>query len=205
MRKIKFRRKKSVPAALIMIPLLMFSCRSVPVPQKKEISRRLADSGIMTAKELAAFFEKQNPECDRNQVSRLAEYYVDEAKTEGINSDAAFAQMCLETGWLRFGNLVTPEMHNYCGLGAIDEEHRGEISETEQDGVRAHIQHLHAYSTKEDSVLKNPLIDRRYKWVLPRGKAETVFELAGTWAADRQYGEKLDRILGEMETFQTER
>ena len=92
-------------------------------------------------------------------------------------------------------------MHNYCGLGAIDENNKGEWFKTEQEGVRAHIQHLHAYGTTEDVTLKNQLIDKRYKWVRPRGKAPTVFELAGTWAADKEYGQKLNVILSKMETF----
>jgi len=49
----------------------------------------------------------------------------------------AFVQMCLETGFLRFGNLVTEEMNNFCGLGAIDEDNRGLWFGTEQLGVRA--------------------------------------------------------------------
>jgi len=48
----------------------------------------------------------------------LASFYVAEGDAVGINSDVAFIHMCLETGFLRFGNLVTPDMHNYCGLGA---------------------------------------------------------------------------------------
>ena len=67
-----------------------------------------------------------NPEADKKEVKKLAALYISEAKTEGINSDCAFIQMCHETGFLKFGNLVTPDMHNYCGLGAIDAEHTGE-------------------------------------------------------------------------------
>ena len=107
--------------------------------------------------------------------------------------------MCLETGYLKFGNLVLPEMHNYCGLGAIDAEHPGEWFETENDGVRAHIQHLHAYGTDESISLNGTLIDNRYKWVRPRGKAPTIWELAQTWAADPDYGKKLDAILERMQ------
>ena len=157
----------------------------------------------MTAEELYLYFMSQNPEADREMIIRLSKYYIEEARTEGINSDCAWAQMCLETGYLRFGNLVTPEMHNYCGLGAIDAEHPGEVFETEQLGVRAHIQHLHAYAKpeSEENALKNELIDKRYKWVNPKGKAPTIFELAGTWASDRAYGEKLDAILERMAWF----
>jgi hypothetical protein len=169
----------------------------VPV---EHISRYITGPGIKSVPQLVAFFMDTNPAANKKDVENLAELYIREAKTEGINSDIAFVQMCLETGFLRFGNLVTPAMHNYCGLGAIDAEHPGESFPSVQMGVRAHIQHLQAYSTK-DSVLSNPLVDKRYKWVKPRGKAETIFELAGTWASDRNYGTKLDNLLSRLEQY----
>lgn len=183
---------------LFVSAIFVFSCKTLP-SSRRIISRNLCDKGILLPQELTEFFLSQKPDCDVQTVRRLSEFYVEEAKTEGINSDAAFAQMCLETGWLTFGNLVTPEMHNYCGLGAIDKENPGEIFETERLGVRAHIQHLHAYATTEEKKLKNPLIDNRYKWVNPRGKATTIQGLTKTWAMDEKYGEKLEQILQRME------
>lgn len=143
---------------------------------------------------------ENNPNADYAQVKRIAKYYITEAAVEGINSDCAFVQMCLETGFLRFGNLVTPEMHNYCGLGSIDAEHKGETFPTEQLGVRAHIQHLHAYATPSNIKLKNECIDRRYKYVNPRGKSPTISGLSGTWAADPNYSIKLENMLLRLET-----
>lgn len=172
----------------------------VTTKQNKVVSRNLSDRGVMTARELTDFFMANNPEADRDNVFLLAELYIQEASAEELNSDCAFIQMCHETGFLRYGNLVTPEMHNYCGLGAIDENQRGLWFATEREGVRAHIQHLHAYATTEDRVLKNECIDPRYKYVRPRGKSATIEGLAGTWAADRQYSEKLEQLLVRLET-----
>lgn len=177
---------------------LLTGCLTLP-QQPTKISRNIAGKGLMSSNKLATYFSNQNKDYDYKSILNMAKTYINECNTEGINSDVAFAQMCLETGYLRFGNLVVPEMHNYCGLGAMDAEHPGEWFKTEEMGIRAHIQHLHAYGTTKDKVLKNPLIDKRYKYVNPRGKAPTVFELAGTWAADREYGKKLDKILSEME------
>lgn len=185
-------------AYICLVVLLLFSCRTVP--QYVGVSRSIAGQGVKSADQLTSFFMENNTCADRSQVEHLASLYIQEGNTEGINSDAAFVQMCLETGFLRFGNLVTPDMHNYCGLGAIDAAHPGERFETEQLGVRAHIQHLQAYGTVGKNLV-NPLIDKRYKWVLPRGKAPTVFELSGTWAADRQYGAKLDALLSKLEMY----
>ena len=171
----------------------------LPAPQKIIISRRIADKGQLTASQLADFFLLQRPDYDYIEIVHFAQYYVVEAAAEGINSDVAFAQMCLETGYLRFGGLVQPDFHNYCGLGAMDAENPGCIFETEQLGVRAHIQHLQAYATHEDQVLNNELIDPRYNWVHKTKYIETIDGLAGTWATDPNYAIKIESILARME------
>ena len=178
---------------------LLLESGTNPSKSKNHISRNLSDRGIKSAKKLYKFFMANNPAADKKQVKRLAKYYVREARDEGINSDCAFVQMCLETGFLNFGGLVTADMHNYCGLGAMDSEHRGEVFESELLGVRAHIQHLHAYAC--DRPLKKECIDSRYKYVKPRGKAPTIAGLTKNWAMDPLYGEKLDRLLSQLENF----
>lgn len=191
--------------------ILFFSCQSTkiesPVSEPEEIitveplvlSRNIMGTGILTAPQLAYYFCQVNSEADIINMINFAFFYIQEASEEGINSDVAFAQMCLETGYLRFGNLVQPEFHNYCGLGAMDAEHPGEIFETERLGVRAHIQHLQAYGTHEDEKLKNKLVDPRYSWVHKTKYVQDIFGLTGTWATDPRYGEKIDSILSNME------
>ena len=166
-----------------------------------QLSRRILDQGQLTADQLADYFVSRNTEADRDHIVQFAQYYIDEAAAEGINSDVAFAQMCLETGFLRFGGLVQPEFHNYCGLGAMDADHPGEIFETEELGVRAHIQHLQAYATTEEVALHKELVDPRYNWVHKTKFIENIFELTGTWATDPHYGEKIDGLLSAMEVF----
>ena len=179
------------------LAFFVFSCKTVPV--QEEISREIAGYGIKSAEQLTEFFLDKRSDADEKTVLNLARLYVEEGSFEGINSDVAFVQMCLETGFLKFGNLVQPEWHNYCGLGAIDAAHPGERFETEQLGVRAHIQHLHAYGTTGQ--LKGELVDNRYKYVNPRGKSPDVFGLAGTWAADKAYGQKLWTLLTALDKF----
>ena len=160
----------------------------------------LAD-GIKNENQLAEFFLSENPNISLQKVKSLAKDYIQEAKTEGINSDVAFVQMCLETGFLKFGNLVKSDWHNYCGLGAINSSKPGEKFPDQQTGVRAHIQHLQAYATTEDVKLKKTLVDPRYNWVHKTKLAYSVFDLAGTWAADKNYGTKLDALLAKLEQF----
>ncbi len=190
----------------VAISVVFFSCVSprveeVPEPTEPLVpcSRALSAPGVKTAGELTAFFCAHNPDYPIARIASLAALYIEEAHAEHINSDAAFVQMCLETGFLRYGNLVTPDMNNFCGLGALDAAHPGERFETPQLGVRAHIQHLQAYATDESVSLTQELVDPRYSWVHKAKSASTIFELAGQWAADKQYGEKLERLLSELE------
>ncbi|MDY4831994.1 MAG: glucosaminidase domain-containing protein [Treponema sp.] len=178
-----------------------FSCKSVPSEPEKEIklSREILGTGKLNAGQLADFFLMNNQQVEKEFILRFAEYYIQEAAMENINSDVAFAQMCLETGFLRFGGLVQADFHNYCGLGAMDAEHPGERFETEQLGVRAHIQHLQAYATTQEVQLNNPLIDPRYNWVHKTKLVTDIFGLTGTWATDTNYGNKIDEILSRME------
>ncbi len=180
------------------------SCASMPKSKAKkpvQLSRRIMDTGMLNADQLANYFISRNSEADRDHIKQFAQYYIDEASAEGVNSDVAFAQMCLETGYLRFGGLVQPEFHNYCGLGAMSVEEPGCQFETEQLGVRAHIQHLQAYATTEDVALNRELVDPRYSWVHKTKYIQTIFELTGTWAMDPEYGNKIDSILTAMEDY----
>lgn len=166
------------------------------------LSRQIFSSGKKTQKELYDFYKKNCPKGGKYlKAKKIAKLYIEECNTEGINSDIAFVQMCLETNFLRYGNLVKSSWNNFCGLGAIDKNNPGLKFKNIKLGVRAHVQHLHAYATTNDIVLKNELVDPRYKYVNPRGKAQDIFGLAGTWATDKEYGNKLNRLLETLEKF----
>lgn len=188
---------------LVLLLYCLFSCKTVPTIPEKEIhlSRKIIGKGQLSAVQLADFFINNNEHVEKEFILKFADYYIQEASMENINSDVAFAQMCLETGFLRFGGLVQPDFHNYCGLGAMDAEHPGEKFETEQLGVRAHIQHLQAYATTQDVKLNNQLIDPRYNWVHKTKLVTDIFGLTGTWATDPNYGNKIDEIISRMEVF----
>jgi len=168
------------------------------VQERPEPPEDIMGTGIVPEERLAAFLMDTNAEADGEFVRELSAYYVEEAAAEGINHDTAFAQMCLETGFLRYGGLVTPDMNNFCGLGAIGPEQTGHIFPDARSGVRAHIQHLQAYASTEP--LNQELIDPRYRYV-KRGASPTIQGLAGTWAADRDYSGKIGAILRRLYEF----
>ncbi|MDR0722134.1 MAG: glucosaminidase domain-containing protein [Treponema sp.] len=166
-----------------------------PIPP---IPEYIMGQGRTAPEKLASFLLASNPEAEASFVKDLAAIYVKEADMEGVNHDVAFAQMCLETGFLRYGNLVTPDMNNFCGLGSVGPGQPGEWFPDPQTGVRAQIQHLKGYAT--DAPLKQDLVDPRYRWVR-YGSSPGIKGLAGTWSADQSYGDKIKNILERLYTF----
>ena len=165
---------------------------------KPPIPEYIMGKGVLLPQDMAAFLLNANPWADKDFVENLASLYAEEADIEGVNHDAAFAQMCLETGFLSYGGLVTPDMNNFCGLGAIGPGQNGVIFPDPRTGVRAHVQHLKAYAT--DAPLKQPLVDPRYRYVR-YGSSPAISGLSGRWAADRSYANKIDNILERLYTF----
>jgi len=184
--------------------LILSSCKGIPskppevVVEKPELPLYIMGKGKVSAENMALFLLKNNPKGDSDFVSGLAKFYVEEAAIEGVNHDIAFAQMCLETGYLRFGGDVKPEQYNFCGLGAVGNGVPGNSFPSPRVGVRAHIQHLKAYGSEEP--LKGDLESPRFRFVR-RGSAPTYEGLAGTWAADREYAVKIKSVLERLYDF----
>jgi len=154
--------------------------------------------GLIFPENMAVFLTNANPDVGSEFAENLAFLYKEEAAIEGVNHDVAFAQMCLETGFLRFGGLVTPDMNNFCGLGAIGPGQNGERFPDVRTGVRAHIQHLKVYAT--ETPLKQELVDPRYRYVRP-GSSPAIKGLVGTWAVDVNYAEKISSIMERLYNF----
>ena len=165
--------------------------------------------GKISAELLAIFLIQNNPyieietasDTELDFANYFARLYIQEASFEGVNHDIAFAQMCLETGFLAFGNLVTPDQNNFAGLGATGlpladgTPDKGLYFPDVRTGVRAHIQHLKAYASADDLNLE--LVNPRRRFVT-LGSSPTIDGLAGTWAADTQYAVKIHTMLRRM-------
>jgi len=168
------------------------------VPEKPGLPQDIMGKGNVSSEKMALFLVQNNPQVDKSFALVFAKIYVEEASFEGVNHDIAFIQMCLETGFLRYGGDVKPEQNNFCGLGATGGGEPGLSFPEPRIGVRAQIQHLKAYATPEP--LKLDLVDPRYRYVR-LGSSPTIEGLAGTWAADRQYAVKLKGILERLYDF----
>jgi len=206
--------KKLLYSALFCLAAMLVSCAVTPpiretppeavsagTPERPVIPpvpEYIMGNGLIMPKDMAAFLLSANPGAERDFVENLASLYAEEADQEGVNHDTAFAQMCLETGFLRYGGLVTPDMNNFCGLGAIGPGQNGAAFPDPRTGVRAHIQHLKAYATV--APLKQELVDPRYRYVR-YGSSPEIKGLSGTWAADRSYADKINNILERLYSF----
>lgn len=140
-------------------------------------------------------FLKNNNENALVKFPDIAKLYREEAAKEGVNYDIAFCQMCLETGFLRFGGDIKPQQNNFAGLGTIGGGMEAASFESARIGVRAHIQHLKAYASLEPLV--GEVVDPRFRFVT-RGVAPLVGQLSGRWSADLDYGNKIIAMLKRL-------
>ena len=167
-------------------------------PERPQIPEMIMGQGIIPSSDMAVFLLNANPELCPDFARDLSAFYVEEAAIEGINHDVAFAQMVLETGHLRFGGLVTSDMNNFAGLGSTGPGNPGLSFPEPRIGVRAQVQHLKAYAS--DEPLNQLLVNPRY-FLVNLGSSPSIRGLAGTWAADPQYAEKIFAVLERLYLF----
>jgi len=165
------------------------ACTTLPPVQPP----RSGDPSVMGTDtvELDRFLEvvlARNPSLGRNGWTEVWTAYRDACQTEGVSQAVALAQMILETNAMKFGGVVRPGQNNFAGLGTVDGSTPGLSFPDLRTGALAQVQHLKAYATTAPLVSKS--VDPRFKYV-KRGTAPTIRSLAGRWAADPGYGDKL--------------
>jgi hypothetical protein len=132
-------------------------------------------------------------------VEKVLHIYGEECGKESINLVVAVAQMALETAFLRFNGNVKGQQNNFAGLGSMQKNTRSSSFPTVEEGIRAHVQHLKAYASPNP--LASPCVDPRRDFVKKSphfGKLKTVHDLAGTWAMDKNYGKKLEKLIQQL-------
>jgi hypothetical protein len=128
-------------------------------------------------------------------VAELVNIYYEEAGVEGVRPDLAIAQAVLETGFFCYGGDVLPEQNNYAGIGATGYS-RGVWFSSAREGVRAHIQHLLAYSTTREPY--RPIVNPRYYIAreIHLAQCPTWESLGGKWAVPGiNYGQRILSML----------
>lgn len=141
-------------------------------------------------------------------LDELTEAFVDEGRAEGVRGDIGFCQSCIETGWFSWPypashpSPITPEMHNYAGIGATDDvgNRRPARFPNVQTGVRAQMQHLRAYATTDGGCdLHQPCVDPRFHLV-QRGAGVWWSQYGnGVWASSpNNYGGRILDLFREV-------
>ena len=191
--KIKFDKK-----LLKKIEFVDAGLRDTPLSVLRESPEEVTIFGDAVANQgqMVNFIKKRNSEPKINcTVEEIVKYYYEEAELEGIRPDIAICQAIKETGTWNYGGDVIPEQNNYCGLGTTGGGVKGAFFATPQIGVRAHIQHLLSYTSKNHPKLS--IVDPRYELIekfRPQifGKIKTWTGLNGVWAVPgKQYGQDI--------------
>lgn len=170
--------------------LSLRSALMIPASQIHQIMGR----GNTSEVQLMMFLKGHNPE-SLARFPDLPKLYREEAMIEGVSYDIAFAQMCVETQFLRFNSSIKPDQNNFAGLGGLPAEPEGARFLDPRIGVRAHIQHLKAYASTEPLVQKT--VDPRFHLVR-RGVAPTVDRLSHRWSTDPEYATKIMAIVRRL-------
>ena len=148
-----------------------------------------------------------------NSLEEFCQIYYEEAQSENIRVEVAFAQAMHETGWLQFKGQVKIGQFNFAGLGATDGGALGADfskygTEGVRMGIRAQIQHLKAYAsdTITEKTLANLCVDERFKYVT-KGCAKYVEWLGQKenpqglgWATSVGYGNKIRVQIDSLKT-----
>ena len=129
---------------------------------------------------------------DAPTIMDFCRIYVEECTAEGVKPEVAFCQTMKETGFLTFGGDVSITQYNFAGLGATGNGATGDSFSSVREGVRAQVQHLKAYASKDS--LSYPCVDKRFSYV-SRGCAPYVEWLGISenpygkgWATAKNYG-----------------
>ncbi len=134
-------------------------------------------------------------------IEEFCDIVIEESEAEGVKAEVIFAQICLETGYLQFNGQVSAGQCNFSGLGATDDGAAGATFADVSTGIRAQVQHLKGYASKDS--LNQPCVDPRFGYLsAKRASAKYVEDLGnGSWATDPNYAEKLIRLINTMKSY----
>jgi hypothetical protein len=172
---------------------------NISIEVQRNQTTMLTQNGQLREDDIVAFIYSRNPAMSRGNIKAIVSTYIQIAMSENINHDIAIAQMCYATNFLTTQQrLVT---HNYAGLLDVNS-----VSARFNDmatGIRAHIQHLKGYASKETP--KGIIVDSRYDVLRRMGILGTITTLEGLYAQwapqSYDYGVKINSILRDLNYF----
>jgi hypothetical protein len=138
-----------------------------------------------------------------DEVKQILGTYLETCRRAGLDPLLVVSQLVLETGNL-MSHWSQPPRRNPAGIGVTGQPGAGISFSNWDKAARAHVGRLLAYALPPGGVTdaQRALVTEALK-VRPlpddlRGRAPTLKGLAGTWAADRKYADKIAGIANEI-------
>ena len=183
-----------VSALHFIVPAPNPNILAMPTAEPADVT--IAGEATATEEQMLTYLLRRNPKPKLTGTpEELVHAYYEEAEHEGVRPDVALAQAFKETGFFAYGGDVDWKQNNFCGLGATGNGAKGLSFPDIRTGVRAHIQHLLAYSRKERPA--KPIVDPRYDLIRTNrpdiyGKLTNWTQLNGVWAVPgKNYGQEI--------------
>ncbi len=146
---------------------------------------------------------RQHGSYSDDEVREILRKYVATAKSVGLDPLLVVSQMVLETGNL-MSHWSQPPRRNPAGIGVTGKPGAGLSFSNWDKAVQAHVGRLLAYVLPKDTgtPAQRELIAAALKVrSLPddrRGRAPQLKGLAGSWAMDPKYADKITRVANEI-------
>lgn len=133
---------------------------------------------------------------------QYAEIFKEQGEKWGVRWDICIFQACLETGFWRFGGDVKVEQNNFFGTGASGNGAPGDSFPTPAMGIAAHMQNmaLRAGVKIPKEAIISPYVEKNYDLISNRNTTMWS-QLAGTYAADVKYWEKIQAIIDKFDRW----
>jgi hypothetical protein len=138
-----------------------------------------------------------------DEVKKILGTYMETCRAAGLDPLLVVSQMVLETGNL-MSHWSQPPRRNPAGIGVTGQPGAGKSFTNWDKAVRAHVGRLLAYALPagEGTEAQRKLIEEALK-VRPlpadrRGRSPTLEGLAGSWATDAKYADKICGIANEI-------
>src|SRR5262245_33630882 len=178
---------------------------------------------LLSASQLARWYNAEHGSPPKvpslgNNITALAQTFIDEGRRDGVRGDIAFVQSILETGWFSFqGSQIPPDANNFAGINAFDGRKglktcaHGDASPSRcfpsvTIGVRTQIQLLRSYA---DATTKD-MPGRLRSAPSDRVGAAPIWEYFGgsncpcgklIWASAKNYGIYILKMYSEALVF----
>jgi hypothetical protein len=125
-------RRSLLLATALAVVCSLFAAANVLVPSRAAAAATattrtpVMGPNLLNASQLARWYNSKKDAPPKvpslgNNVTALAQTFIDEGRRDGVRGDIAFVQSILETGWFQYVNSsIPPDANNFSGINAFD-------------------------------------------------------------------------------------